>query len=70
MNWIRLIAYCGLGGSLGLYAGLIAGSTWVRVLHAGDLIIFMFVVIGGIAGVLIPGTMVLTRAARRRSATG
>ena len=29
-------------------------------------IIFMFVMIGGVAGVLIPGTMVLTRAARRR----
>jgi hypothetical protein len=65
-NWIRVLAYCVLGGTVGLYSGLVLGSTWVRVLHAGDLIIFMFVMIGGVAGVLIPGTMVLTRAARRR----
>jgi hypothetical protein len=65
-NWIRVLAYCALGGTVGLYVGLMLGTTWVRLLHAGDLIIFMFVMIGGVAGVLIPGTMVLTRAARRR----
>lgn len=65
-SWVRLIGYCGLGGTLGMYLGVMAANAWIRVMRSGDLIIFMFVMIGGVVGVLVPGTMVLTRVARKR----
>jgi len=65
-GWLKL-CLLSLGGLvLGIGIGFVVGSVWVQVLPAGDAIIFMFAVIGGTLGVLLPVSALVGKAAKRR----
>lgn len=68
VGWARLIPLTVLGCGAGIAVGFVAGTVLLRIITAGDAIIFMFAMIGGIMGALVPGSVLVGKAAKRRLA--
>ena len=67
VGWNRLIV-AGLIGMLpGIVIGGIAGYLFLKVVTAGDAILFMFADIGGVVGALVSGGLRLSTHAKRRA---
>jgi hypothetical protein len=65
-GWTRLILFSLLGCGVGIAIGFFAGTVYVQMVPAGDAIIFMFAMLCGIVGALVPGSVLVGRAAKRR----
>jgi MFS family permease len=67
-GWGRLLLFTMLGCGVGIALGTVAGTVLVQIITAGDAIIFMLALIGGILGALVPGTVLVGKTAKRRLA--
>ncbi|HEV2688191.1 MAG TPA: hypothetical protein VGV35_06545 [Bryobacteraceae bacterium] len=67
-GWPRLILFGLLGCGLGIAVGFAAGTVLLRIITMGRVILFVFAMIGGIAGVLAAGSVLVRQAAKHRLA--
>ncbi len=70
VGWKKLLLLGLIGLAGGILVGLPIGSICVKAIGAGDALLFMWAMIGGILGALVPSSVVVGRAAKRRSGKG
>jgi hypothetical protein len=69
-GWAKLLMFSILGLAAGIGVGFIAGTTYVQILPAGDAIIFLFALLGGVVGVLTALSVLVGRETKRRIGKG
>jgi hypothetical protein len=66
-GWGRLLALSVLGLGLGITAGFVIGGIYVQIMPAGDAVVFLAALLGGLLAVLTVFSVLVGRAARRRT---
>lgn len=67
VGWTKLIVCAISGLAVGVAVGLLAGLVYIRLIPAGDVVVFVFMLVGGILGFVLPPSRVVGRAARARA---
>jgi hypothetical protein len=65
-GWARLIGFAVLGCGVGIGVGFMIGVVFLQIVTAGDAVLFLFAMIGGILGFLVAGSVLVGNAANRR----
>ena len=66
-GWTKLLVLSVFGLGLGITAGLIVGAAYVQIVPAGDAVVFLAALLGGLLAVLTVFSVLVGQAARRRA---
>lgn len=69
VGWSKLILFAVFGLPTGMGCGIVASFIWIQMIPAGDAVVFMGAVVGGLIGMLVPPSVLVAQAAKRRVAT-